>query len=118
MDFIKEFFEKNFNISLENYDFLKKTLKEKNQNSEILSYKVLETKLFKKISVDRKYNFYNEYSLLDSLSKIKNGEKIKIVAAKKQINENYLKYLWNRHKQGYDLRKSRDKIDTLNDFTE
>ena len=52
------------------------------------------------------------------MSKIKNGEKIKIVAAKKQINENYLKYLWNRHKQGYDLRKSRDKIDTLNDFTE
>ena len=97
---------------------MRKTLKEKNQNSEILSFKLLETKLFKKISVNRKYNFYNEFSLLDSMSKIKNGEKIKIVAAKKQINENYLKYLWNRHKQGYDLRKSRDKIDSLNDFTE
>ena len=93
-------------------------MKEKNQNSEILSFKVLETKLFKKISVDRKYNFYTERSLLDGMRKIEKGEKIKIVAAKKQINENYLKYLWNRHKQGYDLRKSRDKIDSLNNFTE
>ena len=56
--------------------------------------------------------------MLDGISKIEKGEKIKIVAVKKQINENYLKYLWNRHKQGYDLRKSRDKIDSLNDFTE
>ena len=70
------------------------------------------------MSVDRKYNYYTDHRLIDALIMIKSGEIIKNVAAKKQINENYLKYLWNRHKQGYDLRKSRDKIDSLNDFSE
>ena len=59
-DFIQQYFLKNFDMSIPNFSFVKRALKEQELNQEIVSFKVLEDKVKKSISLNRVNNVYTD----------------------------------------------------------
>ena len=57
-DFIQQYFFKNFHISIPNFSFVKRALKEQELNQEIVSFTVLEDRVKKIISLNRVNNVY------------------------------------------------------------
>ena len=106
-EFIQEYFSKNFDIGIENYQFLKLPIKEAEKKQEILCFQVMESKIKKNISLHRQYNIYSDEKLEKALKSLENGEVPKEVAHKNQINYNYLKKLWRNRRLGFDLRTPR-----------